>query len=992
MRRTLEFLARGISSLVWTLPVPIVLCSIVVAGASAWLAATRLRVINDTDAIIRPDSPIHRNYLQYKNEFQAEGDYVVVVRSNDPEKNREVAQKIGEALKQMSPPLRRVLYRLDFSRLEDRFLLFLDTDDLRQIEKDLQGYLKALRQPKVRLNVHSMLDQANARFSEAYLRKAENWKEFKPFIDQFIAMLNRLADTVEGRVTVRTPVASPAESKASKVAQAKLEDFQRLKTENEFISFDQGRIILVLASPPIGAQATDENQRIVHRLRQVLATIQTQNPQVHIGLTGEPVLAADELETSSQDTIRATGIAFALVALLYVVAYGELWRPLVAIVVLVLALCGSLGFATLAIGHLNLISEAFVAMVVGLGIDFGIQIMSRYEEELALGRSLRDALDNTLRHTGVAILTGGATTAVAFFSMCFNDFIGLAEFGAVAGAGVLFCLVGNLIVLPAAYILRDRGREPHKLQTEASRSHWAAGPFVHRILFSFPWGVLAAAAVASWLAWQYAQKVTFDYNLLHLQNPKLESVQEELSLLQSPANSVVVAVSVANDLEEAKKRVEQFKKLPTVRDLHSLTEFFPEKISEKQALIRRIVQRLKGARIQTDVRSQINVARVRRDLASLLEKSREGYREAKKYTAFAQQARDAVEVFSKLIPPLERALAAMEQTSQEELGRRLNRYQIEVFGAMQRNLAWLASQKVDRPIGLEDLPVELLERYRSPSGRILIEISPKESPWDHQSLARFVKDLRTIDPNVTGTPVENYEYIELLRKAYLDAARWALIVVAILVAIHFLHPGYILLTLLPLGLGSLWALGIVGLAQIPFNPANIITLPLVLGIGVAYGIYAVDRYQEEGRMNLFSTSTGKAILLSAFTALIGFGSLLVSTHRGLYSIGLLMLVGIGSCLVTSLWVLPQILCLLDRWRLLRKQPTSLASDADANQARPAAVESTLDSPRGSPCTPLETGQAAVPSDPGPNHLGGYRETQKDPAAPQEKKTSEPPAS
>jgi predicted RND superfamily exporter protein len=265
-----------------------------------------------------------------------------------------------------------------------------------------------------------------------------------------------------------------------------------------------------------------------------------------------------------------------------------------------------------------------------------------------------------------------------------------------------------------------------------------------------------------------------------------------------------------------------------------------------------------------------------------------------------------------LIPPLERAEKKMANLDEEELARRLNRYQLTVFGAMQEGLEFLKTQGTDRGLEFSDIPVEVAQRYRSPNGKILIEVYPKEDIWDREPNEKFVKAIRTIDPDATGTPVMNYEYIELLRSSYVQAAGWAFLAIVVLISIHFGRLSSVLLTLLPLGLAIWWTLGLMGFLGIAFNPANIITLPLVIGIGVAYGVYTVDRWREDADMDLFSNSTGKSIILSAMTTIIGFGSLTISSYQGLRSLGLIMAIGCTMCLLASIVVLPQLLKLLPR--------------------------------------------------------------------------------
>ena len=890
----------------------VLLTALVVTGFSVWVVATRLRVINDTNALIRSDSPIHRNYLAYRREFRVAEEYLVTIRSPDPEINKRAAKAIGEQLKELEPLVQDVTYRFDFSSLEKRVLLFLELDELSKIETEVDSYVKALvAQPKMKLNIASVLSQANEKFQASYLRKRENWTEFKPFIDRFVTMLNDMADAV-----AKTP--APAEASGGKTAGADFArlqagDIQKLIADHEYISYEDGHLFLVTASPGPDALDGPARTETIRKIREIIKYLGAEYPEVSFGLTGEPVLDEDQLEQSSTDSLHAAELAFGLVALLFLLSYRELRRPGLGLLALVMALFWSLAFGILVIGHLNIISQAFVAMVLGMGIDFSIQVMGRYEEELARGRSVREALEITAAHTGVAVVTGGSTTAIAFFTMCFNDFVGLREFGIIAGSGILFCLIGSLLVLPAAYAWIDRRKDAARLRETALRSNWSSPPWLNRVLFRGPKTVLVcsvlAAAGAAWLA----PRVGFDYNLLNLQDPTLPSVQEEEALVNSPARAFLFGLSVADNEAEAAKRMAAFEALPTVSEVHSLSSVLPEKQEEKRAVVRRIVGRLQSIPLDREL-PPFNGQQVRAAVGELLAKSREGLAAAKRYVALAQQARDAVEVFAKLIPALERLDRAMANLPPDELNSRLRQANQRVFGSMQSGLSWLRSQDVSRGVTVADLPPEIAHRFLSPHGKILIEVLPKENVWNREADVRFVRDLRTVDPNVTGSPVQNYEYIELLRASYVQAAEWAFLAIVILIAIRFQRVGYSLLAILPLGLAVLWTLGTMVLFHVPFNPANIITLPLAIGAGVAYGIYTVDRFCESGNAALFSSSTGKAILLSGLTAMIGFGSLMISSYRGLFGLGLLMTLSIGFCLIASLVVLPQIFWLLCRRR------------------------------------------------------------------------------
>jgi hopanoid biosynthesis associated RND transporter like protein HpnN len=890
-------------------PVGIVVGAIVLTLLSAWFTATHFRVINSTADLIRKDSPVQRNYLTYKKEFGYEEEIVILIRSDQVEQNRAVARRLGERLNEMKPAIARVTARFDFSRMEKRFLMFLSEKELKEIEEEVSGYAKAIGSMGVKLDVNSMLSEANKRFDDKELRKRGGFEEFKPFVARFVDQLNQLANELEGKNKPKAPAVPSGEG--SRVAAGKMEDMREMLAANEYATFDDGKLLIVAAMPGrLEENSTSPYTEMLKKIRAIIQETAKEFPAVKLELTGEPVLADDELVESEQDSLRATALAFGLIALLFFFSYHELTRPALALGTLVMALTWSLGLTFVAVGHLNIISQAFVVMVLGLGIDFGIQVMGRYEEELARGATVLQALEEALQHTGLAVVMGASTTAAAFYTMCFNDFIGLSEFGIIAGNGILLCLVANLVVLPACYVWRDRNRASEKLKEEAASSHWQAGPWLNRWLFQSPAPILIGALVATAAAGWEVGRVTFDYNLLHLQNPKLESVRSVQQLLKEHANSVVFAASTADNVEEARKKVAEFRKRPEVGEVHSLTDMLPEGQEKKLVIVKRIVRALDGLQAQGRKGYRVNVEQAQADLDELLEKSQEGERQAKNFVGIAQQARDAVEMFNQLIPPLRRSARMMDQLDENQISQRLNHYQTSVFGAMAEGLEFLKKQGTDRGVEYEDIPVEVAERYRSAQGKILVEVYPKRDVWDREPNEQFVKAVRTVDPDVTGTPIMNYEYIELLRSSYVQAAGWAFLAIVVLITIHFGRLSSVLLTLLPLGLAIWWTLGIMGFCGIQFNPANIITLPLVIGIGVAFGVYTVDRWREDAEMDLFSNSTGKSIILSATTTIIGFGALTTSSYHGLASLGLIMAIGCTMCMISSVIVLPQLLRIL----------------------------------------------------------------------------------
>jgi len=862
------------------------------------VTAVRLVIRNNTLDLIRKDSPVFQKYLAYMEEFDVRDEIVVVLKSDRLKDSREAANALAAKLKD-EKGLDRVYYRHDFSPMADRLLLLADEEQLTGIRRQMEELAALVKGNKQALNLNGILAEASAKFNDPYLRKSSNWQEFIPFIEEFVRNLKRLAKDLE------TP-ATALERKGL----GELSEFESDLLKNEYLSLgEDGKTILMLLRPSKDEQkSATPFTGVIQRVRKVAKETQSAFPKVSIGVTGEPVLLDDELRQSEADMKIATLITLALITIMFFFAYGEVSRPLLALVALLASVVYSLGVTTVTIGHLNIISQAFIVMLLGLGIDFGIQFLGRYEEEMVRGKSSAEAVEKTLTTTGKALLTGGGTTAAAFYAMCFNDFTGLTELGWIAGTGVLLALWASLSILPALLLWRDRngGRAVGK------KLHLEQGLVWDRKLTFHPYLALLLATGVSILAWKESQKVSFDHNLLHLQNPKMDSVRLTRELLETGEGSLIYGVVMADSVEQADDLAAKLRELSTVSKVRTLGDLVPRNQKKRMEEVSRIAKVSGEITLGSGGESSVDVPKAKKDLEFLLESSQEGAKQAKQYLGLSGRARQAVTTFEKLIPPLERAVAALDKLDLEEAKKRLDRHQVKLVGSIAQNLGWLRTQKGDRPLTVEDLPPQLRQRYLSSHGKVLLEVVPAVDVWERKPNEEFVAQIQKIAPEATGTPVMNLEYIDLLMKSYIQASFYAGGVILVLIFLLFRNVKDVVLTLLPLGLGVLWLFGALGLFRIQLDPANIVTLPMILGIGVAYGVYVMDRYREEGGIRIFASSTGKAVVLSALTTLFGFGSMLFGQYRGLVSLGLVMSLGVIFTLISALVILPQILAILEK--------------------------------------------------------------------------------
>jgi predicted RND superfamily exporter protein len=285
--------------------------------------------------------------------------------------------------------------------------------------------------------------------------------------------------------------------------------------------------------------------------------------------------------------------------------------------------------------------------------------------------------------------------------------------------------------------------------------------------------------------------------------------------------------------------------------------------------VKRIVELGRQLNIKPSAGKPVDIPKARRDIESLLDQSQDGLKQAKAFSGMAV-AKLAIQTFNLMIPALERADRALHSAPEAEIQKRFSASTAGAFTTMQANMELLRTQKADRGLTLADIPPQLKRLFVATDGKILLQVYGKRDLWERQPDEEFVNAVLAVAPKATGTPVLNYYATELLRISYMWAAVWAFVAIVVLILLHFQSFKYLILTLTPLVLAVLWRTGAMVWFGIEFNPANIVTLPLIIGIDVAFGVYIIDRYREDGKLSIFAGSTGKAIIMSSLTSLFGF--------------------------------------------------------------------------------------------------------------------------
>jgi uncharacterized protein len=485
--------------------------------------------------------------------------------------------------------------------------------------------------------------------------------------------------------------------------------------------------------------------------------------------------------------------------------------------------------------------------------------------------------------------------------------------GIISGGGLLICLVPMMTLLPAMLVGGEPIAEPRHLPGALDRRDR-----IERVWLSRPWLVAGLVGALCLLAAVRAGRVQFDYNLLNMQSEGLSAVVFEKKLIDSANKSVLFGAVVADSLEAAVALEARLTNLTTVASadlggIEHMSQYLTEDPTRKLALIREIREEASQIRFATVDAEPADLPALRQTLFSL-----QGYLGL----AAKETEKEDPDIFRRLIglratvDQLGRTIVAADA---KKAARKIAQFQSALFDDVQETFRAIRTQDASSGLGTADLPSAMRNRFLGVTGKYLVQVYPKKDVWQRENQKEFVSQLRQIDPDVTGTPVQLYEYTTLLKNSYLEAAGYALIAIAILVLLHFRSLSCVALALLPVLVGTLWMVGFMGWFDIPFNPANIMTLPLVIGIGVTNGIHVLNRYEEEHSPGILAKSTGKAVLVSGFTTVAGFGSLILAKHQGISSLGYVMSVGVWNCMIAGLIFLPAVLTLLIRsgWRRTR---------------------------------------------------------------------------
>lgn len=851
---------------------PIVAGAVALTLAGGVYTAGHLGMNTDSSALLSSELPYRKTLKAFERAFpQLLDNLVILVEADSPDRAEDAAYALSSKLYEEGALFENIFLPGGDPFFRREGLLFLETKELQDLADRLaqaQPLLGTLVDDRSLRGLFSVLGEA---------AEAIKLGEIDPGL--LVRPLEAIADIVDARL----------QGKSLRLS------WRDLMTGLPDRPSDRRQVIL--AKPRLDRATLSLGGLAIEAVRADAAQLGLDPAHgVRVRLTGEPAIDGDELKSVQDSVGLASAISLALVTVLVFIGLRSPKLVFATIATLLMSLVWTAAFAALAIGYLNLISVAFAVLFIGLAVDFSIQFGLRYKESVDHGNGLPMALGKAASGTGVAISLAALCAAIGFFAFVPTDYIGLSQLGIIAGGGMFIGLFATLTLLPALLAIMPLRASARPLD---DKNDHAVSSFLERHARAVCYGALALG-LASLAAFPF---VRFDIDPINLKDPKTESVQAYRDVTRDSSTSPYAASVVMPSLASADALAKRLDKLPEVDSTVTLSSFVPQDQEAKLALIDQMATFLTPVLLGGELKPPPANTERREAMEDL----------RRKLDELAASPKAGV------VAGAARRLGVLLGRFEAGPGRRLAAYSSLESGLI-ANLPGRLDSLIELmqagPVTFGTLPPNLKERYLTPDGRARVEVFPAEQVTNEAALRRFVDAVRRVAPDATDTPVLLLEGGKLVVGAFVEAGVIAFVAIVLILVLVLRSFWDSLLVLLPLMLAAALTVALVALTGQSFNFANIIALPLLFSLGVAFGIYLVLRHRESHRVaDLLRTSTPRAVLFSALTTMVSFSSLMVSSHRGTASMGYLLGICLTLALACTLIVLPALLT----WREQRRR-------------------------------------------------------------------------
>lgn len=621
---------------------------------------------------------------------------------------------------------------------------------------------------------------------------------------------------------------------------------------------------------------------------------------IRADITGLPALVTDELDLVENDLARTGVGSTVLIVLTLYFAFRTLRQAAVSFIPLGFGTLVTFALAKLIVGDLNVITASFTSVLLGLG-DFGVHIQSRYAELLRAGEEPQAAMEEALTKSFAGLFLGTATTAVAFLTTMTTEFTAFAQLGFITSLGLLVMFFGTYLLVPPM-VMWMLGKKPRP-SPEYPGMVWLSRTIGNNYRL-IP--IVSFALVLPFVV--FLPKVHFSPRYFDFLPPHVESARA-LNLLEDDVYASPITAHIAADgIEEARELATRLRALPSVGSVESPSDFFAPWNDANRAAVRALAQRFaKGVDFEAAKKKPVtraDMAPALRELGDVLDEAAFGLREAGKPTTSVDGAKAALKRVND-------KLAALPDEGRVELGR----MNAAFVGIVER--AAKTVEAVDRRGGYapSDLTGVWRRRFVSKDGNaVAVFVHPKKDVWDAANAAEFRKDVESVAPEASGLALTIHEHVAMIVRGLRSSSIAAAILVVAILGLTFRRLRDVLIAAVPLLLGAVLMLGSMQPLGLAFNHANVVVMPLLLGLGVESGAHIMSRYKQSAAehggvatLDDILRGAGGAVITASLTTVFGFSVMLLASYRAMYGLGLLMTIGMTATLVASLVVIPALL-------------------------------------------------------------------------------------
>jgi predicted RND superfamily exporter protein len=832
-------------------------------------------------------SPVVQSYLEVIERFGEAN--TIVVLEGDRDRMVEMARDLVPRLRELE-----LLYVVQ-GELPVGY--FLDHGFMLMDESDFDRSLDRLNDPTLLGTLRGLNDD----FEREYADNEENLERDEVEIAQSMHGVQRSLEILAARFAGE-PYATVEEAADA-----------MLVGDPWILSLDR-RMMLILCTPRDPLIRIDTLLEMTDQVERVLDEIRPGHPQVEANLTGMAPLQRDEMDSITTSTQILSTIALLLIYLMLARNFGGWILPIVALAPLVLGIFWTMGALGAIYGALNMFTMMIMLILLGLGIDFAIHLITRFYEERSRGGSTREALLGMIAGSGVGVLTGGLTTAAAFFALTIGDTQAMSELGLAAGVGIVLTLIAMFLTLPPLLALRDRRLARRNLVSDVpgAREGWPALGRIAALSWRQHWLFLGIMLVVSAASYIGARNNETEYDWLELEPKGLENVRLQREIPERFGITDQGAWIIVDTIEESRALKEEVEQASMVGDVSAISDFLPttDRFEQYAGKLRDYRTRI-AVTVANGWRSNSSDGELATEVDRLWDNL-----DLMSNLAFAGGLDRVVRSIDRLtgydnetdttdrgavLPTL---VGLLESGVDPAVGADISR---RWYAQTRANLLRMGNPE---PFGIEALPDEIVRTMLPRDGGegYLVNISAREYIWDTRTLELFSAQVERVNPRIVGTAKLSLEFIAEMQEDARDGVLLAVAVILVLLMIHFRSPAG-LLAIIPLAAGALLMVGVMYLTGLKYNYMNFLTVPIIIGIGIDDGVHALHRFREEksaGSERVFNAYrfVGRAILLTSLTTMIGFGSLGFYEMPSMASFGLVLFYGVGACFVTTLLFLP----------------------------------------------------------------------------------------